>query len=321
MKHNLNTVLLAAVAISITAWAGAQAGERTFGDGTLPDHLAVYDVDGDGVLSVEEIQAMKDARHEHRHRWLEQWDTNGDGVIDEEERAAAHEALRQRIEERRTARFNEADTDGDGCLTFEEFSAIPAVIHLAEEHPEAPARIYARLDANHDDCVSLEEFLGHLRDRRHDGWRTPETYAAADVNEDDCLTLEEFSAIPAMVRLAEDHPNEPARIFGVLDADEDDCLTVEEFTADVHLGKHRDMWRNAELYAVADRDHDGCLTFEEFRAIPLMARLAQEHPGEPARIYRMLDANEDHCLTVEEFTAELGPDEPPPPPPPGPGGN
>ena len=202
MKAKFSVVLLAAAAISVSAWTGVQAGDRGFGDGTLPDHLAVYDVDGDGVLSVEEIQAMKDARPGRRHGWLEQWDTNEDGVIDEEERAAAHEALRQRIEERRVRHFNEADTDGDGCLTFEEFSAIPAVIALAEEHPEAPARIYARLDANHDDCVSLEEFLGHLRDRRHDGWRTAETYAEADVDEDGCLTLEEFSAIPAIVRLA-----------------------------------------------------------------------------------------------------------------------
>ena len=73
MKYKRNTVIFAALALCAFAWAGAQAGERDFGDGTLPDHLALYDVDGDGVLSVEEIQAMKDARHNRHAEWLEQW--------------------------------------------------------------------------------------------------------------------------------------------------------------------------------------------------------------------------------------------------------
>ena len=40
----------------------ADAGERTFGDGTLPHFLEIYDLDGDGVLSEEERQAMREAR-------------------------------------------------------------------------------------------------------------------------------------------------------------------------------------------------------------------------------------------------------------------
>jgi Ca2+-binding EF-hand superfamily protein len=305
MNFQKRIMLVAAVAGAVIAWTGARADDRSFGDGTLPDYLAVYDVDGNGVLSVEEIQAMKDARSANRHQWLEQWDTNDDGVIDEDERAAAHEAMRERIIARRIQRFHEADTDGDGCLTFEEFSALPAVMKLAEEHPEAPARIYDRLDANDDDCVSLEEFLRHLRDRVRDGWRTEETYNRADTDEDGCLTLEEFTVIPAMAQLAEHHPEEPARIFGVLDADDDGCLTLEEFTARVHLGDPPRDWRTEETYRRADADHDGCLTREEFAAIPAVRRLASEHPGAPTRIYNLLDQDDDGCLTLEEFTADI----------------
>jgi len=153
----------------------AQADGRSFGDGTLPDFLEVFDTDGDGVLSEEERQAMREARHQMHQGWLEHWDTDGDGVLSEEERQAAIEAMRARIEERRTDRFHEADTDGDGCLSYEEFTAIPAVARLLEEHPEKVPLIFDRLDADDDDCVSLEEFIAHLRirHRRHPGDRPP----------------------------------------------------------------------------------------------------------------------------------------------------
>ena len=227
------TTLLIVMTLCLVARAEAQSGDRSFGDGTLPEHLAVYDVDGDGILSVEEIQAMKDARLTRHDDWQEQWDTNGDGVIDEDERAAAKEAIRDRIEERRTRRFNQADTDGDGCLTFAEFSAIPAVMELAKRHPEAPARIFDRLDVNDDDCISLEEFVVHLRHRRDRNWRNPLTYARADKDNDGCLTFAEFRAIPEMVRLAEEHPGKPAQFYARLDADDDQCLTLAEFTAEL----------------------------------------------------------------------------------------
>lgn len=303
MKETWKPAMVVALALCAFAWTGAEAGDRSFGDGTLPDYLAIYDVDGDGTLSVEEVQAMREAR-QHRHRdWIEQWDTNEDGMIDDEERMAAREELRRRIIHRRTMRFREADADGDGCLTFVEFSAIPAVMKLAEEHPEAPARIFDRLDINDDNCISLEEFLRHLRHRRNDGWRTREVYVRADGGPegDRCLTLEEFRGIPAMRKLAEQRPEAPTRIYNHLDADDNECLTLEEFLSPLHLGEPPEPWTPADVYAKIDANGDECVSLDEWRRFPPMVRLAETHPEGPARIYGELDANGDECLTLREF--------------------
>ena len=69
------TTLLITLTLCLVAWTGAQANDRSFGDGTLPDHLVLFDADGDGTLSVEEVQAMRGIRHLRHHRWVEQWDT------------------------------------------------------------------------------------------------------------------------------------------------------------------------------------------------------------------------------------------------------
>ena len=274
----------------------AQATERTFGDGTLPEYLTVFDLDGDGVLSAEEIQAMKNARKERHEGWLARWDTNGDGIIDAAERAAAQEQLRERIELTREERFDEADTDGDGYLTFAEFSAIPAVLELAEKNPDAPAEIFARLDANGDAPVSLDEFLFRIRQHRAD-WRTPAIYAAADVDQDGCLTLAEFGMIGKVAQLAARNPQQPAILFGRLDANADGCLSLAEFTAPLAPPQPGD-WRTAATYVAADLDQDGCLTLAEFSAIPQVMRLVAEQPDTAAKIYAQLDADGDGCLTL-----------------------
>lgn len=139
---------------------------RTFGDGTLPDFLEIYDTDGDGVLSEEERQAMREARRDDRHQhFIDEWDTDGDGVLSEEEKEAAHIAIRERIIARRALRFDEADINGDGFLSPEEFKAIPAVARLLHEYPEKVRMIFNRLDADDDGLISKEEFMAHLHHR------------------------------------------------------------------------------------------------------------------------------------------------------------
>ena len=160
------TLILTAAALAGSLTFASADGDRTIGNGDLPDFLVEYDVNGDGTIDEEERQAMKDARREARAERHAQWDTDGDGEISDEEREAARAALRARIEEKRNERFHAADTDGDGCLSLEEFSAIPAVARLAEKHPDKVLAIYNRLDANGEDGVKVDEFTAHLGHRR-----------------------------------------------------------------------------------------------------------------------------------------------------------
>ncbi|MEZ5300238.1 MAG: EF-hand domain-containing protein [Verrucomicrobiales bacterium] len=140
----------------------AKADRPELGIAELPEFLAEFDVDGDGQLSEEERQAAKEARKARIDEIRDRIDTDGDGEISDEEREAAREAMRERIEAKRSERFAAADTDDSGGISAEEFAAIGPVSHLPED---VAARIFDRLDSDDDGSISEEEFLAHLRPR------------------------------------------------------------------------------------------------------------------------------------------------------------
>lgn len=72
--------------------------------------LSQYDVDGNGELSRTERRAMKDARYDAT---LVDFDADGDGELSREERRAARDARRQAIEA-------QLDVDQNGVVSDEE---------------------------------------------------------------------------------------------------------------------------------------------------------------------------------------------------------
>jgi Ca2+-binding EF-hand superfamily protein len=150
MKYTaLLTSLLALAALP------AQAGDRKpFGTGELPEIMKPFDVNADGKLSAEERQAFEAAmRDKAKGDLLKKFDTNGDGVLSPEELKAARDAARARMEEKRTARFNEMDTNKDGFLSPAEFKPpvnLPADLVTA---------IFNHLDKDKDGKISKTEFL------------------------------------------------------------------------------------------------------------------------------------------------------------------
>ena len=93
--------------------------------------LKKFDKDGDGKLSPEERQAMREARKaefEARHaEMLKKFDTDGDGQLSETERQAMREA-------RKAEMLKKFDKDGDGKLSDEEKAAMP-------KPPQRPGRM------------------------------------------------------------------------------------------------------------------------------------------------------------------------------------
>jgi len=74
------------------------------------DKVVLQDLDGDGVISAEEIRQV---REDVRNSMLETFDTDGDGELSREERKA--------IKQARQAEFVSLhDTDGDGNLSRDE---------------------------------------------------------------------------------------------------------------------------------------------------------------------------------------------------------
>lgn len=304
------------IAISIALAAGlamtsrAQTGTmtRAFGDGGLPAFLGAYDLNGDGVLSQEERDAMRADREARHDQWVQQWDTNADGTISEEERNAARTNIQQRVETTREERFDEADTNGDGFLSFDEFSAIPPMVRLAQEHPGAPKVIFDGLDTNHDGKVDLAEFMQQLR--QHDRPPLDQMFRIADTNADGSISIEEFSATPPMVELAKTNPNGPQQVFTKLDTNSDGQLSLEEFIAQSPCP---DRPLQQDPFATADKDGNGFLSFTEFSAIPAMVELAKMNPNGPQQVFARLDVNHDQQIGPVEFLMM------PPPPSPGPG--
>jgi len=155
MKKTLTLALLLAGSHLLHA----ETPGKTFGDGTLPEALRQYDVNGDGILDAEERQAAKaDREAKLNTARLNRWDTNGDGKIDDAERAAAKAALMERIMAERKAKFAQIAGE-DGLISLAEFSSIPA---LRGRTAEQIAYIFGRLDSNKDGSVSLAEFLLRL---------------------------------------------------------------------------------------------------------------------------------------------------------------
>jgi Ca2+-binding EF-hand superfamily protein len=136
MKTRILYTALAAFAVSSIS-ASAQEGERPKRE-IPPEILAKFDTDGDGKLSEDERKAAMEARkgkmEEQRKAMIAKFDKDGDGKLDEEERKAAREAMKARHDEI-LAKY---DADKDGKLSPEERkAAIDAGEKLPPMGPEA----------------------------------------------------------------------------------------------------------------------------------------------------------------------------------------
>jgi len=136
-----------------------QGDERTFGDGTLPEFLRQFDILKDGRIDEEERQAIKEARKAAREESRAEIDSDGDGEITSEEGEAARDAIREKIAEKRAEKFAEIVGE-DGLLSYEEFILLPPLSGASEERLLS---IFARLDQDDNEGVSLEEFNARLR--------------------------------------------------------------------------------------------------------------------------------------------------------------
>lgn len=128
-------MMTAALLSGVVLAAGAAQAEN---HRERPD-FATLDLNGDGALTLEEMQSRGQAR-------FAEMDANGDGALSAEELSAAAAA---RAADRAAMMISRFDDDGDGLLQQEE---------MPTRAENRAARMFDSVDADGDGTISAEEF-------------------------------------------------------------------------------------------------------------------------------------------------------------------
>ncbi|HEY0213235.1 MAG TPA: hypothetical protein VGC40_06575 [Paenirhodobacter sp.] len=138
IKSGLLTGLLMGATLGVSLPALAQGAPDPRGPGGWPQiNLKSFDTDGDGNVSLAEIQNQRKAE-------AAALDANGDGKLSAEEMVNDQiNRMRPAIEARVQARIKALDVDGDGLLSAAELAMAPM-----------PDRMFERIDADGDGTIT-----------------------------------------------------------------------------------------------------------------------------------------------------------------------
>jgi len=197
-------------------------------------------------------------------------------------------------------KFFDADTNGDGRISIQEFLAAAETRFKAidQQHkgsidaadlassPEATARIdhraeriVARLDTAGNGFVTRDEFVTAAQDR----------FNRLDTNADDKLTPDELAASHRHAQAPAANANRRQAHFDKLDGNHDGIVTREEFVAAA-----------SAKFAGLDAAGDGKVTVADIEAAPK----TQERALRVAeRLIQRMDTNHDGAVSHEEFLA------------------
>lgn len=198
----------------------------------------------------------------------------------------------------------QADKDGDGKISREEFLAMPRMQQLSEERRD---KIFQRFDKNGDGSVSVDELKKLAEGAGPRGLpRLPEL----DTDHSGGVSFEEFKADKFVQKLPAERQE---TLFKSLDRDGDGQITPKDRPEPREGrdgrdgregrdgrpdGKMRDGVFNRQLLKRLDTNGDGAVDFAEFQKAPFVANLSED--AQEARFQKM-DRNGDHKLTAEDF--------------------
>jgi|GEM_PF-1895036 len=202
---------------------------------------------------------------------IKEFDADGDGVLNEPERQAAHETMRQRMHAQMFDRF---DTNGDGQLSREEWQAA---------HREA--RSFGPPDARRG-RPGGDRFRGEMLER-------------FDANGDGQLNDTERQAARGAFEQRREQMR--ARMLERFDTNGDGVLSETERQAARDAGDARREQMHQRVLEEFDADGDGQLTGDERRAAgeAMRARFRQ------LRRLGVVDTNHDRSIDKDELAAGL----------------
>lgn len=188
-----------------------------------------------------------------------------------------------------------ADKDGDGAVSFREFSALERIANLPEEKRKA---LFARLDKDGDGFIRRDELP---KPPPGNGDRPPLALRQLDTNGDGAVDYEEFLEAPFVKRMPEERRRP---FFDRLDRNGDGKVSPE----DRPRGGGRDGRGRPErpgrpdlqgLFPRLDANGDGSLDFEEFRKAPGIDQMGEDAQEDR---FEKIDKNGDLKLDRSELS-------------------
>jgi Ca2+-binding EF-hand superfamily protein len=206
-------------ALACLATASAHNGPHGAANDTEKFHNA--DVDSSGGLARSEFRTTFSTLVPQRQidRAFQKADASRDGSLSLAEWLAYRATT---FEGRETLVFNNADSDGDGGLTLDEFAATQT-----GRKPFIRTRAaFIASDHDLDGHLSLAEWLLFRgKKSRHNHGAAPSTFALADMDGGDSLTPDEFAHVfPPNAK-----PEAVLKKFNQLDRNDDGLLTRNEW--------------------------------------------------------------------------------------------
>ncbi|MEP4079224.1 EF-hand domain-containing protein [Haloferula sp.] len=187
--------------------------------------------------------------------------------------------------------FELADTNGDGVVSAEEFSALERISRIPAEKRD---EIFKRFDKNGDGLIQR----GEMRpSKRPDGGSRPfPKLRELDTDMDGKVSFKEFEVGPFAERMPKDRLE---KFFGKLDTNGDGSITPED----------RPMGRGGpsegrggpgergpqqhdrkKMIETLDKNDDQALSFEEFRQAPWLKDKSED---EQEDVFEEIDKNDD----------------------------
>lgn len=262
------TIIVATAVILGLLLIPALAQAQRPGKGNLQEMLKKADGNGDGQITLQELQTVLPKMNAERFKKL---DRNNDGVISpaDNPRRGNHsiptkpqqggrpEDLRQKLKD--------ADTNGDMKISLEEAKAA---------FPKMNEKMFKKLDTNNDGFIGKDDRPGHDASGNVGGGMMGgmiEKLRAADTNNDQQLSYDELRAA---------FPEVTEEKFNLADEDGNGQLTREEFL--------KSMMKKLQA---SDTDGDGKLSMEEAKSA---------FPRMNDQIFGKLDRNGDGFLSPED---------------------
>lgn len=265
------------LALTLTLLASSLANaEPPKGQGAM---LKDADTDGDGKVSLTELQAKRPEMTQEQFTRLDQ---NKDGFLSPADRKAAGDEFRKV--------FDEADKDGNKQVTYDELKAV---------RPNITEDRFKKMDKNGDGFISAadrEQAEKPAQPTKKPG-EARERFQKADANGDMQLSFEELQVA---------RPKLTKEIFAKMDADSSGALSPDELKSMAEKGKGKkagmtEGMMSADNQRVAiekllstDGDADGKATFDE---------VVKAKPGYPKSAYDRFDRNKDGVLSKEDSPA------------------